>query len=71
MSGWDPHGDLARLIEALGQELICSGEPEVSAACFDDGDTIRTAARELRQLAGAPQSYDTPSRAPSRQATVQ
>jgi hypothetical protein len=52
MSGWDPHRDLARLIEALGRELVASGEPEVRAACFDDGDSIHTAARDLRVLVG-------------------
>jgi hypothetical protein len=53
MSGWDPHRDLARLLEALGRELVGSGEPEVRAACFDDGDSIHTAARGVRELIGA------------------
>jgi hypothetical protein len=53
MSGWDPHRDLARLLEALGRELIASGEPEVRAACFDDGDSVHTAARDARELVGA------------------
>jgi hypothetical protein len=52
MSGWDPHGDLARLLEALDRELVCSGEPEVRAACVDDGDSIHTAARGVRELIG-------------------
>jgi hypothetical protein len=53
MSAWDPHRDLARLLEALGRELVASDEPEVSAACLDDGDTIATAARHVRELIGA------------------
>ena len=52
MSDWNPHRDLARLIEALGRELVAAGEPEVRAACLDDGDSIRTAARDVRELIG-------------------
>jgi hypothetical protein len=53
VSGWDPHRDLARLFAALGQELVASGKPEVQAACFDDGDSIHTSARDVRALIGA------------------
>lgn len=52
MSGWDPHRDLALLLEALAREIIASGEPEVQAACLADGDSILTAAREVRELVG-------------------
>ena len=52
MSDWNPHRDLARLIEALGRELIASGEPEVHAACLDHGDSVRTAAQHVRELIG-------------------
>jgi len=52
MSDWNPHRDLARLIEALGRELVASGEAEVRAACLDDGDSIHTAARHVRELIG-------------------
>jgi len=52
MSGWDPHRDLVRLLEALARELVVSGEPEVHDACFDDGDSVHTAAREMRELVG-------------------
>lgn len=52
MSGWDPHRDLARLLVALGQELVASGKPDVQAACFDDGDSIHTAATHVRKLIG-------------------
>jgi hypothetical protein len=52
MSGWDPHRDLVRLLDALGQELVASGQPEVQAACFDDGDSIAAAAKDVRKLVG-------------------
>ena len=52
MSGWDPHRDLARLLAALGRELVASGNPEVREACFDDGDSVQAAAREVRELIG-------------------
>jgi hypothetical protein len=52
MSVWDPHRDLVRLLAALSGELIASGGPEVQAACFDDGDSILTAARDVRELIG-------------------
>ncbi len=48
-----PGRDLVRLIEGLGHELVASGEPEVRDACFDDGDTIRAAAQEVRVLIAA------------------
>ena len=53
MSGWDPHRDLARLLAALGQEIVASAEPEVRAACFEDGDSIHAAAKDIRALIGA------------------
>ena len=52
MSAWDPHRDLARLLAAFGQELVESDTPEVEAACFRDGDSIHTAARDIRELIG-------------------
>jgi hypothetical protein len=52
VSGWDPHRDLARLLAALGQEIVASGKPEVQAACFDDGDSIHAAAKQVRGLIG-------------------
>jgi hypothetical protein len=52
MSAWDPHRDLMGLLDALGRELVASGGPEVQAACFDDGDSILTAARDVRELIG-------------------
>jgi hypothetical protein len=53
MSAWDPHRDLARLLAALGRELVAADKPEVRAACFDDGDSIAAAAQEVRELIGA------------------
>ena len=52
MSAWDPNRDLARLLAALGQELVASDLPEVQAACFRDGDSVHTAARNVRELIG-------------------
>jgi hypothetical protein len=52
MSGWDPHRDLVRLLDALGRELVASAEPEVQAACFHDGDSIAAAAKDVRALIG-------------------
>jgi len=52
MSAWDPHRDLVRLLAALSREVVTSGGPEVQAACFEDGDSILTAARDVRELIG-------------------
>jgi hypothetical protein len=52
VSGWDPHRDLARLLAALGQELVVSGQSEVQAACFHDGDSVDAAAKDVRKLIG-------------------
>ena len=52
MSGWDPHGDLGRLLEALAREVVAAAEPEVGAACLDDGDSVHAAARGVRELIG-------------------
>ena len=52
MSAWDPHRDLVRLLAALGAELVASDGLEVRAACFDDGDSIHTAAGHVRALVG-------------------
>ena len=53
MNRWEPHIDLARLLEALGQEVVAATEQEVREACVEDGRSIRTAAREVRRLIGA------------------
>jgi hypothetical protein len=50
MSAWDPHRDLARLLAALGEEIVASAEPEVQAACLRDGDSIDAAAKDVRKL---------------------
>ena len=53
MNRWEPHIDLARLLEALGQEVAAATEQEVRQVCVEDGGSIRTAAREVRELIGA------------------
>ncbi len=52
MSAWDPHRDLVRLLAALSGEIVTTAELEVQAACFADGDSIHTAARDVRALIG-------------------
>ncbi len=52
MNAWDPHRDLVRLLAALSGEVVAAAEPEVQAACFADGDSIHTAARDVRALIG-------------------
>ena len=53
MSRWLPHDDLARLLEALDREIIAASDAEVHAACFEDGDLVHTAAKDLRAMIGA------------------
>jgi hypothetical protein len=37
MSGWEPHIDLMRLLEALGNEIVSTTEQDVRRACVEDG----------------------------------
>ena len=37
MSRWEPHIDLMRLLEALGNEIVSATELEVRRACAEDG----------------------------------
>jgi hypothetical protein len=37
MSRWEPHIDLMRLLEALGNEIVSTTELEVRRACAEDG----------------------------------
>jgi hypothetical protein len=37
MSRWEPHIDLMRLLEALGQEIVSTTELEARQACAEDG----------------------------------
>jgi hypothetical protein len=53
MSGWTPHIDLARLLDALGREIVATTDQEVGTACFEDGDSIHAAAKDVRALIGA------------------
>jgi hypothetical protein len=52
MTSWEPHVDLARLLDALGEEIVATTEQEVRQACDEDCRSIRAAANELRRLIG-------------------
>ena len=45
MSGWEPHIDLMRLLEALGNEIVSTTEQEVRQACAEDGCAIAMTAK--------------------------
>jgi hypothetical protein len=53
MSRWMPHVDLTRLLEALGNEIVATTQQEVSQACVEEGSSMRSVAREVRELIGA------------------
>jgi hypothetical protein len=53
MTEWNPHNDLARLLEALSQEIMAASENEVGRACSEDVRSAKAAAREVRGLVGA------------------
>ena len=58
MSGWAPqswpaHIELARLLEALGNEVVATTEQEVRQVCCEGGWTLRGAAKEVRELIDA------------------
>jgi NTP pyrophosphatase (non-canonical NTP hydrolase) len=36
MSRWEPHIDLMRVLEALANEIVATGDPEVCHACVED-----------------------------------
>jgi hypothetical protein len=54
MSGWEPHTDLMRLLEALANEIVSTTEEEVRQACAWDGWSIAMTAKlrckEIREL---------------------
>ena len=53
MTNWQPHIDLARLLEALGEEIVAATEREIHQACAEGGHSVRAAARETRRIIGA------------------
>ncbi len=57
MSRWEPHIDLMRLLEALGNEIVSATEEEVRQACAWDGWSIAMTAKlrckEVRELIDA------------------
>jgi len=53
MTRWDPHVDLARLLDALSEEIIAATDEEVRHACVRAGCSITGAPREVRNLIAA------------------
>lgn len=57
MSGWEPHIDLMRLLEALANEVVSTTEQDVRQACIEDGWSIAMTAKlrckEVRELIDA------------------
>ena len=53
MTNWQPHVDLARLLEALAEEIVAATEPEIHQGCAEGGHSVRAAARETRRIIGA------------------
>ncbi len=57
MSRWEPHIDLMRLLEALGNEIVSTTEQEVRQACAEDGwsmaMTAKLRCKEVRELIDA------------------
>ncbi|SRR5258708_2124640 len=47
MSNWEPHIDLMRLLEALGQEIVATKELEVRQACAEGGRSMARTAELL------------------------
>jgi len=45
MSRWEPHADLMRLLEALGNEIVTATELEVRQACAECGSTMAGTAK--------------------------
>jgi hypothetical protein len=53
MSRWEPHIDLMRLLEALGNEIVATAELEVRQACAEGGWSVRWSVKEVRALIDA------------------
>jgi hypothetical protein len=53
MNNWKPHIDLARLLDALGEEIVRATDEEVRQACIRAGCSIPGAAAEVRNLIAA------------------
>jgi hypothetical protein len=50
MKGWRPHVDLARLSDALSEEILAATEDDVRAASAVCGHAVAGAADEVREL---------------------
>ena len=63
MTSWQPHIDLVRLLEALGEEIVAATEREIYRACEEGGDSVRATADETRRvIAAATGGLDDPDR---------
>lgn len=50
MKGWQPHVDLGRLLEALGEEILAATDEDVLQVHREAGRSMPAAAREVRKL---------------------
>jgi hypothetical protein len=50
MTNWQRHIDLARLLEALGEEIVAATDQEIHQACTEGGHLVRAAASEARRI---------------------
>ena len=50
MSSWRPQIDLARLLEALANEIVTTTEQEVRESCGWDERTVRATAKEISRM---------------------
>jgi hypothetical protein len=60
MTSWQPHIDLVRLLEALGEEIVAATEREIHQACAEDGHSVLATADETRRVIGAAGDLDDP-----------
>ena len=58
MTSWHPHMDLARLLEALAEEIVAATEQEVRVACGQDGRSVRATARDVSRMIFASDRID-------------
>jgi hypothetical protein len=71
MTRWHPDRDLARLIEALSQEILAASDEELRQALAETGWSIARAASEVRALvAAAAEGADEPGAARPHAAAV-
>jgi hypothetical protein len=52
MTTWQPHIDLARLLEALGEDIVATTQHEIKQACAEGGRSVRAEASEALRIIG-------------------